>query len=73
VPAQGGTGALDFSGPNTTTRFVMKGRVVMFSYPEAQDDELIMEAFAAAGAQFKRRSFRRSTETNRDAMRSVET
>lgn len=37
---------------NTTTRFGMQGKVVMFSYPEAQDGDLIMETFAKAGTQF---------------------
>ena len=37
---------------NTTTRFGMKGKVVVFSYPEAEDNDLIVETFEQAGTQF---------------------
>jgi hypothetical protein len=43
-----------FSGllDNTTGRFQRKGKVVTFSYPEAQDDDLIMELWRSAKVQF---------------------
>jgi hypothetical protein len=37
---------------NMTSRFQRRGKLVLFSYPEAQDDDLIMELFDQAGTQF---------------------
>lgn len=37
---------------NTTGTYGSKGKLVLFSYPESQDGDLIMECFARSGTQF---------------------
>ncbi len=37
---------------NTTARYQRRGKVVLFSYPEAEDTDLIVELFDQAGTQF---------------------
>jgi hypothetical protein len=56
---------------NSTTRFQRMGKMVVFSYPQAQDQDLIMELFNGAGTQFTAKGERKRPDGDPDTYGSM--